>query len=281
MPRFAHITDLHLRPPGVMTLGTVDTDNFAAEAINALVTQHHDIDAVIVSGDVADLGEEDAYARAAMLLSRFTVPVFVMPGNHDRYEPMRDAFATFPGVADAPVAGKMCYVREVSGVCVVVLDTLADGVAGLERGAGQLGGAQLAWLDATLAAADGPVLIAMHHPAFVTGIGFMDRIGLTDGKAFAAVLARHTNVVRIVCGHVHRVILQSVAGVPAFAIPGVAHQVELALSADAEPRLVMEPPAYGIHLVEDGEVVSHVAYVQPFGAPARFADLAAAAEPAR
>ena len=279
MPVFAHLTDLHLRPPGVLTLGRVDTDRFVTRAIDTVLARHPDIDAVIVSGDIADLGEEEAYARALMLLSRFSVPVYVVPGNHDRTGRLREAFIAFRGVADAPVAGKVCHSAVVDGVRLVMLDT---GVDGMDTGEhhGEIGTAQLEWLDGLLC--DGlPALIAMHHPPFGSGIGFMDGITLKDADAFAAVVARHSNVLRIACGHVHRVIVGEVGGVPAMAIPGVAHQVELALDTESPARLVMEPPAYGIHLVDGDSAVSHIGYVDDFGPAELFSVLKDEAEPER
>jgi len=277
MPTFAQLTDLHLRPPGVLTLGNVDADKFVSAAIDRVIQTHPEVDAVLVTGDIADLGEDDAYARATMLLSRFSAPVVAMPGNHDKTQALRDAFRAFPGFSAAPLPDKACTVHRIGGITVIALDTSVDRV---DEGAhhGELGSEQLAWLDETLMAS-GPTLIAMHHPPFEVGIGFMDRIPLTDADAFAGVLARHDNVLRIVCGHVHRTIVGTVAGVPAIAIPGVAHQVLLSLGPDAEPQLVMEPPAYGIHLAEEGGIVSHVGYVEDFGPPLTFVAGARAAEP--
>lgn len=270
MARFAQLTDLHLRPPGILTQGTIDADAYTAAAIGAVIARHPDIDAVIVTGDVTDLGEEDAYTRAAMLLSRFTVPVIVVPGNHDRTAALRDAFFAFPGFADAPVPGKACHAHRIGDTAVVALDTSIDRIAEM-RHEGALGAEQLEWLDATLAAATEPVLVAMHHPPFRAGIGFMDVIGLTDREAFAAVLARHDNVRRIISGHVHRVIVGEVAGVPAVSIPGVAHQVVLALNEATPPGIVMEPPTYGVHIVDGDGSVSHVGFVGEFGSPVAFA----------
>lgn len=279
MAVFAHITDLHLRPPGVLTLGRVDTDRFVARAIDAVIARHEEVDAVIVSGDVADIGEDDAYARALMLLSRFSVPVYVVPGNHDRTARLRDAFIAFPGHAEPPVADKACHSAVVAGVRLVLLDTSVDGIDTGEHH-GELGSAQLVWLDALLA--DGlPAMIAMHHPPFGSGIGFMDGITLKDADAFAAVVARHSNVRRIACGHVHRVIVGEVGGVAAMAIPGVAHQVELTLDSEAPARLVMEPPAYGLHLIDGSSAVSHVGFVDDFGPAALFSELKDEAEPER
>lgn len=268
MASFAQLTDLHLRPPGVLTLGRIDADHHTVQAIDAVNVRHPDIDAVLVTGDIADLGEDDAYARAAMLLSRFAAPVIVIPGNHDRTAALQDAFSAFPGHAGSPVAAKACQVATIAGVLVIALDTaVGDGIAH----GGMLGAEQLAWLDDTLGHSSGPALIAMHHPPFDVGIGFMDAIGLSDAAGFARVLSRHENVIRIVCGHVHRTIVGEVSGVPVIAVPGVAHQVRLALDPDMPAAMVMEPPAYAIHTVLSGKAVSHVAYVDEFGGAIHFA----------
>ena len=268
MAVFVHLTDLHLRPPGVLTLGRIDTDRYVVQAIDAINARHPDIDAVIVSGDITDLGEDEAYNRAAMLLSRFPVPVIVVPGNHDQTAALREAFRAFPGLGEETVPGKACHAHRVAGVTVVALDTSIDQLA-TNGHHGELGAAQLEWLDATLSQA-GPALIAMHHPPFGVGIGFMDKIGLADARGFAKVLARHENVLRIVCGHVHRTIVSEVGGVPAIAIPGVAHQVVMALDDATPAALVMEPPAYGVHMVDNGRAISHIGYVESYGTPVLF-----------
>ncbi|MEO1102287.1 MAG: phosphodiesterase [Pseudomonadota bacterium] len=265
MAVFVQLTDFHLRPPGFLALDRVDADSFAAHAIDAVIAKHPDIDAVIVTGDVADLGEEEAYARAAMLLSRFSVPVLVTPGNHDRTDTMREAFITWPGIAERPVAHKLCHATTHGDVTVVMLDTSVDGMDTGEHH-GELGQAQLYWLDETLNAA-GPTLIAMHHPPFAIGNAFLDQIALRDADALGAILARYDNVQRVICGHVHRTIVGSIGGVCAMAIPGVAHQMPLLLSDKAKPYMIMEPPTYGVHLVDASGAVSHVGYVEKFAAP--------------
>ena len=270
MAKFVQITDFHLRPPGVLTLGTVDAQACAAKAVDRVLRDHGDVDAVLMTGDVTDRGEAEAYESAVSLLSRFSAPVVVIPGNHDRTGPLRRAFRDFPGFADLPLPDKASSAHRFGEVTVAALDTSVDG---LDEGAGHgtLGADQLDWLDAVLGAA-GPSLIAMHHPPFSTGVGFMDAIPLTDAADFAEIVARHDNVVRIVCGHVHRTIVGAVSGVPAIAVPGVAHQVLFALQENAVPQFIMEPPAFGVHLVDRTTTASHVAYVEDYGPPVSFAD---------
>ena len=163
--------------------------------------------------------------------------------------------------------GFIQYAVQAGPVRLVMLDTVVPGA-----GHGSLDGGRLEWLERTLAMApDTPTLIGMHHPPFVCGIAHMDAINLHGGDAFAAVIARHAQVRRIVCGHHHRPVVAQVAHAIASISPSVAHQVELDLSTDAVAAFVLEPPAYQIHLwsVAAG-FVSHTALVEAFAGPFPF-----------
>jgi 3',5'-cyclic AMP phosphodiesterase CpdA len=132
---------------------------------------------------------------------------------------------------------------------------------------------RMAWLEATLAAApERPTIVVMHHPPFGTGLRHMDAINLRDPDSFAAVIARHPQVRRILCGHHHRTIFGQVAHAIASVAPSVAHQVELDLLSDAPGMWLLEPPAYHIHVVLPGGAVStHHAYVETYPGPFPFA----------
>ena len=63
----------------------------------------------------------------------------------------------------------------------------------------------LRWLAEQLTDAPSrPTIVLMHHPPFTTGIRKMDAMGLDGIEALAAVIGRHPQVERIVCGHLHR-----------------------------------------------------------------------------
>ena len=111
----------------------------------------------------------------------------------------------------------------------------------------------------------------MHHPPFDCGIAHMDRIKLADADAFAAIIARHPQVRRILCGHVHRPVTTRVAHAIASISPSVAHQVVLDLDPAGPSAFVMEPPAFQVHHVNGtGEIVSHTAYVETYPGPFPF-----------
>jgi Icc protein len=150
---------------------------------------------------------------------------------------------------------------------LVMLDTVRPGA-----GYGELCQHRLDWLDRTLAERpDQPTLIGMHHPPFQCGIAHMDAIALREPDAFVAVIARHRQVHRIVCGHHHRPVVARLAHAIVSIAPSVAHQVELDLSDDGPSAFVMEPSAFDLHLWDDRSgFVTHTALVEAFPGPFPF-----------
>ena len=95
---------------------------------------------------------------------------------------------------------------------------------------------------------------------FPTGIERMDRAGLQNSAALAAVVARHPQVERILCGHLHRAIDRRFAGTVAGTAPSTAAQLRLSLTPGAPLRFMFEPPGYQLHLwCEDSGLVTHTA----------------------
>jgi Icc protein len=251
----AQITDTHIRRPGELAYGAVDTALCLERAVAALSRLNPAPDLTVVTGDLVDTGTAEEYAHLRSLLAPLGMPVFVIPGNHDAREPLRQAFA-----ADGylPREGFLHYAIEEWPLRIIALDTLIPGATG-----GALCRERLDWLERTLAAAPRrPSLLLMHHPPFVTGIGHMDRIGLSGIAAFAEIIARHPQVERILCGHLHRAIDRRFAGTVAGTAPSTAHQVALDLAPAAPLSFALEPPGYQLHWwSEEGGLVTHTALI--------------------
>lgn len=94
----------------------------------------------------------------------------------------------------------------------------------------------------------------------------MDDIGLVHGAgALATVIARHGQVERVICGHLHRSIQTRWAGTIAMTAPSTAHQVALDLAVDAASAFMLEPPGFMIHAWSgSGPLVTHLAYTGEF-----------------
>jgi 3',5'-cyclic AMP phosphodiesterase CpdA len=256
----AQLTDLHCRPRGEAANRMVESNMLTERALRAVMRLDPLPDLVLITGDLAHRGEPAAYALLADMLARnVRIPVCVIPGNHDDRAAM---IAHLPGTRHE--GGFVQYVVEDGPVRVVMLDTLVPGSA-----AGELCEARLAWLDATLARVpDRPTLIGMHHPPFATGLAYMDAVGLREPRRFAEVVARHRQVERIVCGHVHRAVTARLGHAVVSIAPSVADQVALDLRPDAPSELVLEPAAFALHAwTASSGIVSHIAYVEDFPGP--------------
>lgn len=167
-------TDLHIREPGRLAYGRLDTSPYLREAIATLQRLPQAPDAVVVTGDLTDCGRPAEYAHLRALLQPLSCPVFLLPGNHDDPAALR---AGFPEHAHLGTSGDVCYSHPLGGMQLIALDTTVAG-----RPHGSLGAERLDWLERALhAARDRPVLLAMHHPPFRTLIGHMDAIGLLEG----------------------------------------------------------------------------------------------------
>jgi 3',5'-cyclic AMP phosphodiesterase CpdA len=270
----AQISDTHILAPGQLYRAPVqapppsaervyaefDTAASLARAVAALNAVVPRADITVVTGDLVENGEPVQYEHLLTLLAPLRMPVFVIPGNHDTREPLRDAFR---GAGYLPAEGYLHYTVEDYPLRLVALDTLIAG-----RHSGSLCAERLGWLDATLAVQpDRPTVIMMHHPPFPTAITYMDKYGLDNAAAFAEIVARHPQVERILCGHLHRAIDRRLAGTVAGTAPATAHQIRLDLCPDAPLRFIAEPPGYQLHLWQDGGLVTHTAVFGDWPAP--------------
>lgn len=259
------ISDLHVRESGKLAYGIVDAAAHLRRCVADVLALKQRPDLLVLTGDLVDCGLAGEYAVLRQILAPLTMPCYVIPGNHDQRAALRAAFADH---AYLNQSGRFIqYAIDDWPVRIVALDTV---VPGAERG--EVCAERLAWLDARLSEApDKPTVVIMHHPPFATGIGHMDRIGLAGTSALAAVISRHPQVERLLCGHLHRPIQVRFAGTLASTCPSPAHQVALDLAPDAPSCFMLEPPAYQLHAWRPGTgIVSHTAYVGRFEGPHPF-----------
>lgn len=266
----AQITDCHVTTADRKAYRIVDTGAALRCAVDTLLALRPSPDAVIVTGDLAYDGRAEEYEVVARELGRLSVPVFAIPGNHDAREPFRAVLGRRFCPADDPVFLQFSY--ELGETVLIGLDTLLPG-----SDAGTLCPARLAWLERAFAAVQGrPVILALHHPPFATGIAHMDRIALTNAEDLERLVRRHGRVERVICGHVHRSVQTLWAGTLASIAPSTAHQVELALDPRAPSCFTLEPPGLHLHTrLASGGLVTHLLPLGEWPGPYRFAEYAA------
>ena len=251
----AQISDLHVAVPGSGMDATQMGAAGLAEAVAHLNALEPRPGVVVASGDLVSIGTAEEYVRLKALLAPLEIPVYLLPGNHDDRELLREAFAEH---AYLPREGFLQYVVEAGPLRLVVLDTNVAGEAN-----GELCATRLDWLDQRLAEApDRPTLVFLHHPPFRTGMRKMDAAAFVGAEGLGQVLDRHRQVERLLCGHYHRPISCRFHGTVASTCPSTAFQLELDLGPVERLGLVREPAACLLHCWDDaGGLITHTSYI--------------------
>ena len=251
----AHVSDTHLLEGGAPLGGRADTVGALRQVVAQLERLGDRLDAIVVTGDVADLGEPDAYRRARELVdpladSSGARVVWVM-GNHDVRGAFREGLLGEPA-SDEPVN----EVVDLDGLRVIAVDT---SVPGWHHG--RLDDASLEWLDGVLSepAPEGTIL-AMHHAPLATPLALMDVLELQGQDALADVI-RGRDLRLILGGHLHYPTNGEFAGIPVSVAGATAYTMDLS----APPRELVGVDGGRsfdlVHLSDD----AHVSIVVPLG----------------
>jgi Icc protein len=263
----AQISDLHIKSPGSLAYGRVDTAAALQRCVAALNEFAPQPDLVVISGDLADTPTAEEYEYLKRLLAPLKLPFVAIPGNHDSRELMR---AAFPLVPYASASGPLNQRLEIRGLDLVLLDSSVNG-----KPHGELDAATLQWLEATLLSSpERPALLFLHHPPFKAGIWHMDHQNLRNADELGDIVRRHPRVQRIATGHAHRATLTMFAGVATTICPAPNHAVDLDLAELREPSFKVEPPAFHLHTWFPGEgfgsLVTHQIPIGNFDGPHPF-----------
>ena len=210
------------------------------------------VDLVIHTGDSVQDGKPEEYAHLREILSGLDAPLFMVPGNCDRPDALREAMghlSCFPGDGDF-----LHYAVEDYPMRLVALDSV---VAGERKGVFCY--RRLTWLEQTLAQEpDKPTLLFMHHPPFDIVPHYLGGYRCPREAAdLASLVARNPQVKRLLCGHVHCSHREPWGGTVATTMPSVA--VDLRKEVDAA---IEGAPVYLMHIASNNsDLVSHTRVV--------------------
>lgn len=245
----AHLSDIH-----------IDGEQRSIERTRAVMDYLEglpfELDAVLVSGDIADHGRPEEYEQAkALLASRH--PVLVCPGNHDERAAFRESLLGLPGSV-APVN----QVHRAAGFVVALCDSSVPG-----KHEGYLADETLDWLDGVLSdtPSEVPVLVAFHHPPVLLHSAFIDGIRQFGEQRLAELTERHPNIAGFLVGHAHTPAATSFAGRPLLVAPGVVSTLRLPWEHHAHPEDYVHldlPPALAFHVLdEEGRLTTYFRFV--------------------
>ena len=204
-------------------------------------------DAVVHTGDIAQHGRPEEYAHVREILAPLQAPLYLIPGNRDDRQALSAGFADHAYLPRN--GGFLHYAVDDHPVRLVAIDSTDAG----ER-KGVFCEERQAWLDHTLGRApQAPTILLIHHPPFDIAEHYLRgyrRPG--DAEALAAVVRRHPQVVRLLCGHVHCPVEVPWAGTVATTMPSVAMDVRMGVEALAGGHA----PMYHLHQMTEAGLVS-------------------------
>jgi 3',5'-cyclic AMP phosphodiesterase CpdA len=239
-----HLSDTHFLAEGAALYDVIDTDHTVHRALEQLHRSGIRPDALILTGDIADRGEADAYRRIRGIMeaaaAQWEAKIIWVMGNHDKRAAFRSTLLR-QDQSGAPVAPEVRYtdvqtrvdqnadhqdpidqVIDLDGLRIIALDTSVPGYHH-----GEVTNAQLEWLRTVLStpARHGSIL-ALHHPPIPTPLPLMSVLELQEQPRLAAVLAG-SDVRAILGGHLHYATQGVFAGIPVSVAAATCYTMDL------------------------------------------------------
>jgi 3',5'-cyclic-AMP phosphodiesterase len=219
----AHISDTHFLAEGAPLFGAVTTEKNLRRALEQLTNSGVNPQAIVFTGDLADLGEPDAYRRLRGIVEpvakELGAEVIWVMGNHDeRLQYSKELFDV--EATEAP----QDRVYDIHGLRIISLDTTVPGYHH-----GELQPEQLAWLADVLATpAEHGTLIAVHHPPIPEPLLWAMAMLELHGQDKLAEVVRGTDVIGFLGGHLHYSTNSTFAGIPVSVAAATCYAMDLA-----------------------------------------------------
>lgn len=203
-----HFSDTHFVGGPDRLYGTVDAEETLRRLAAEFEASRRRPEAIIFTGDLADRGETDAYAKLRAIVEPFArrigAEVIWCMGNHDDRAAFRAAL-----LDEDPDTAPIDRVHDVNGLRIIALDSTVPG-----HHHGEISRAQLDWLADVLATpAPHGTILALHHPPVPTVQDLAVLVELRNQGRLAAVL-RGSDVRAILAGHLHYSTSATFAGIP-------------------------------------------------------------------
>ena len=218
---FVHLSDLHILPEPDDLLKDQRPGEKLRNVIRIIRNMAIKPDFFVLSGDLANDGDDAEYKRLNTLLDElrnFDVPLILGLGNHDRRLPFRRVVL---GEEATEESQRYYHSAMIAGLRVIMLDSkVPDAVYG------DLDAAQLAWLAEELRQ-PAPLgnLIAVHHPPVFSTVEPLNEHCLRNPGALAQTIAGH-HVHAILSGHIHYPHITSFHETISITSPAVAYMID-------------------------------------------------------
>ena len=260
------ISDLHIVEKGQKTLGIAPMAQNLQKCVAHINQLNPKPDLVLATGDITNDTSLEQAQYARQLLDQLNCPYFIIPGNHDNRQVLLDVFGE--SICPGNVDGMINYVLEDYPIRMIGIDSTKPKTVG-----GDMCQKRLQWLDDRLAEdTQKPTIIFMHHPPIKVGVLEADFDGFAGADMLGEIIEKHTNIERIICGHIHLPTHTKWHGTIISTAPSMGMQLGLDLTMEKASEFILEAPGYQLHhLTEHGDIITHTVYVREVDGPYSFA----------
>ena len=183
------ISDTHLMNRDDLEFVHMNPEHSFHAVMEQIQQQYPHADAIIHTGDLAQVPVKETYARYVSYMQHLGIPFYQIPGNHDDsdYFPFHQS----ENQAHAIHFGKWS---------IILLNSAVH-----DKTEGWIEQEQLQQLDQLLSILHNQfVIVACHHHPFEMNSKWIDRIKLKNSNSLTDILSQHDHVKAVICGHVHQ-----------------------------------------------------------------------------
>lgn len=243
--KFIHLSDTHLKKDKYHHYGRNPYLGLEL-AIKSINKYQNDADFVVLTGDLADTGEIEAYEKLKEILSTSKVKTICMIGNHDNRENFLNIFDN-NFINEDFIQGSL----QINDKVCIFLDTKIEGTH-----AGDMCEKRFSWFENELKKySNNDVYIFMHHNPMSIDIEEMDKIKFKSSQKLKNIFLGNKNIKHLFFGHLHMAVSGVFGGVPYFGVRGTNHQLSTLSSKGTfyiSDRIV---PAYGVVNVYEKDIL--------------------------
>ncbi|GAA2740223.1 3',5'-cyclic adenosine monophosphate phosphodiesterase CpdA [Terrabacter aerolatus] len=250
----AHLSDPHLLAGGGLLAGHIDTAAQLRRALARVEGSGERYAALVISGDLADTGDPDAYALLREIVdpvvARLGCALVLTGGNHDERRPM--ARELYGVDTDEP----QDRVTDVDGLRIIALDSAVPGYHH-----GGFSDDQYAWLtrELTHPAPHGTILV-IHHAPITYRSPVMQLLDFDDVERLRTVV-EGSDVRAILSGHLHVTSFGTLGSVPVLVAGGVSYVDDV--GAPRELLMAVDgPQSWNLVEVHADQVVATVVPIE-------------------
>jgi len=246
---FLHITDTHIsanpdyHPHWVHP--SVSHPNSHVDALRQTIDNlPFDFDFILHTGDVCADPLESDYRMAKRLFENFRRPIYMVAGNHDSVEIMRDI------LHDGQQVHVLCDEHvALNGHYLITVDTNGIG----DAHAPTVRDEQIDWFESQLERISKPMIMAIHHPLIPTGVRWIDyRMRVQNGEALHNLLMKHANrLCGVFHGHIHQPTNSYCDGILYVGSPSTWYNLQADPSIQTDTNDLLMPGGFNLVMVRE------------------------------